>query len=137
MKIELGGTKEVLTMLDPPTLRGSLQYEVPTRRHTIWCGIPIWYDDLVSIILNVCLISCFSTQESGLLCLRAVRFACLVIDSVTCVKLLSPERGRVRVSPKLDGRKTDYVRNTQHNKMFTTSGGGIHTDAAVTTHKGR
>jgi len=60
-----------------------------------------------------------------------------VIDNVTCGKVLSPERERVGVSPKLDGRKPNFVRNTQHNRMCATSGGRIHTDAVVTTHKGR
>ena len=50
-----------------------------------------------------------------MLCLL-VRFTFLVIDSVTCVKVLSPERGRVGVSPKSDGRKPNSVRNTQQNK---------------------
>ena len=75
---------EMLTVLYLPTFRGSPRYEVPTRPHTIWCGNPIWYDGTVAIVLRICLNSCFSAQESGLLCLREVIFACLVIASVTC-----------------------------------------------------
>ena len=42
----------LLTVLDPPTYMGSPRYEVPTRPHTVWYRIPIWYDDLISIILK-------------------------------------------------------------------------------------
>lgn len=77
--------KIMLTVLDLQTFKGSPPYEVPTRPHTTWCGSPIRYDGLVSILLRICLNSCLSTQESGLLCLQEVRFMCLVSVSVTCV----------------------------------------------------
>lgn len=76
---------EMLIVLDPPTFKESPRYEVPTRTHAIWCGSPIWYVALIAIILRICLKSCFSTQDSGLLCLQEVRFAFLVSVSVTCV----------------------------------------------------
>jgi len=76
----------MLTVLDPLTFRGSPRYEVPTRPHTIWCGSPIRYDGLISIVLRICLNSCLSAHESGSLCLREVRFAFLVSVSVTCVE---------------------------------------------------
>ncbi len=75
----------LLTVLDLPTLRRSPQYEVPTKPHTTWCGSPIRYDGLIAIILKICLKYCLSAQESGLLCLWEVSFACFVIYSVTCV----------------------------------------------------
>ena len=75
----------MLMLLDLPTFRGSPQYEVPTRPHTIWCGNPIWYDGPGAIILSICLNSCLLAHDSGMLCLREVRFMFLVISSVTCV----------------------------------------------------
>ena len=59
----------LLTMLDPPTFSGSPLYEVPTRPQTTWCGNPIQYNGLVSIILKICLNSFLSAHESGLICL--------------------------------------------------------------------
>ena len=76
---------KMLTVLDLPTFRGSPWYEVPTRPHTVWCGSPIRYDGLVAIILRIFLNSWLSAQESGLISLQEVRFACLVIVIVTCV----------------------------------------------------
>ena len=72
----------LLMVPEPPTFRGSPWYEVPTRPHTVWCGSPIRYDGPVAIILKICLSSCLSAHESGLLYLRVVRFTCLVISSV-------------------------------------------------------
>lgn len=79
------GPPSLLTVLDLPTFKPSPQHEVPSRLHTVWCGIPIRYDDLFSIILNICLSSCLSAQDNGLVYLRVVRFTCLAIASVTCV----------------------------------------------------
>lgn len=69
---------KVLMVLDLPTFRGSPQYEVPTRSHTVWCGSPICYDGPVSIILKICLRSCFLSHDSGILSLQTTRFLCLV-----------------------------------------------------------
>lgn len=69
----------------PPTFRALPWYEVPVTPRTVWCGSPIRYDGLDAIILNIFLSSYLSAQESGLIYLRLVRFACLVIASVTCV----------------------------------------------------
>ena len=108
---------EMLTMLDPPTFRGSPQYEIPTRPHTVWCGSPIRYDGAIAIILKICLNSCLSAKESGLLCLREVKFTCLVSVSVTCVNgSFTVEGEMVRVSPKSVGRSPNSARNIQHNK---------------------
>ena len=85
---------EMLTVLDLPTFMGSPQYEVPTRPHTMWCGSPIRYDGSVSIILKIFLTSCVLAQESGMLCLRIVRFARLMIASVTCFNGSFTVRGK-------------------------------------------
>lgn len=129
---------EMLTMLDPPTFKGSPRYEVPTRTHIVWCGSPIRYDGPVAIIINICVKSCLLALESGLLCIREVRFTCLVSVSVTCVNgSFTIEGERVRVSPKLVGRTPNFSRNTQHNRKSTACGGTVHRDAEVTSHKGR
>ncbi len=51
--------------------------------------------------------------------------------------VLSMLRERVRVSYKSIGRIPNAARNTQNNRIYTVSDRLIHTDAAITTHKGR
>jgi len=69
---------EMLMVLELWIVRGSPRCEVPTRPHTVCCRSPIRYDGPISIILNIFLISCLSAHDSGLICLRIVRFVCLL-----------------------------------------------------------
>jgi len=80
---------KMLTVLDTPTFKGSTWYEVPTRPHTVWCGSPIQYDVPVAIVLRICLNSCLSAEESGLLCVQEVRFVCLMSVIVVVSMVLS------------------------------------------------
>jgi len=119
-------------VLDPPTFRGSPLYEVPTRPHTFWCRSLIRYDGLVSIILKICLSSCFSTRESGLLYLITMRFACLVSVSVNFVKILSSSRERVEVSLQSKGKSPNSVRDIEHSTTCENSSEVVHMDAVIT-----
>lgn len=127
---------EMLMVLDPLTFMGSSHYEVPTRSDTIWCGSPIRYDGPISIILKIHLISCLSTQESGLLFLSEVHmpsdFSCYLCQWLFHYR----GRGWDFVLSRMGGSPT-FVRNKQHNRTCTSSGRLVHIDATVTTHKER
>jgi len=71
-------------VLDPPTFRDHPSMKSQLDLTLFGVGVP---SDMmaIAIVLNICLNTCLSAHGSGLVCLREVRFACLVIASVTCV----------------------------------------------------
>ena len=122
-------------VLDPQTFKGSPPYEVPTRPHTVLCGSPIRYDDLVSIVLRICLKSCLSTQESGFLCLWEVRFTCLVSVSVLVPTVLSLRREESEGEFQVERDQSQLSQEHTTQRTCTTSGGAVDLDAAVISYK--
>ena len=52
-----------------------------------------------------------------------------------CQWFVHYEGEKVKVSSRLKGISPNLARNTQHKRTYTTSGGVVHSDAAVTTYK--
>lgn len=126
----------LLTVLDLPTFRGSPRCEVPTRPHIVWCGSPIRYNGLVAIILKICLNSCLSVQESGLLSLARIKVRVLGDCKCLFCQWFFHHRGRgwEWVPSRLGEFQTLLGK---HNRTCIASDETVHTDAEVTTHKGR